>query len=251
LLDETQRRNLIETVRPTHLVHLAWYTEHGKFWTAPENLRWLQASIGLVKAFADSGGKRAVFAGTCAEYDWTIGACSDAVPGYIRPATLYGACKASLFQAAERFCQQAGVSLAWGRIFFPYGPHESPARLVPSVIRSLLAGREAACSSGEQVRDFLHAADVAGAFVALLESEVKGAVNIGSGEGVALKDVVATIGEELGRPELIRLGALPTRPGDPPRLVADGGRLSSEVGWGPSYGLASGLRDVIGWWRSQ
>src|SRR3954447_2402561 len=50
---------LVSEVEPTHLLHLAWYAEPGKFWSAPENLRWTEASLALYRAFADAGGRRA------------------------------------------------------------------------------------------------------------------------------------------------------------------------------------------------
>src|SRR5579862_8460328 len=71
LMDPEQVGRLMERVKPTHLLHLAWYAEHGKFWASPLNLDWVSASLQLFQSFISHGGKRAVFAGTCAEYDWT------------------------------------------------------------------------------------------------------------------------------------------------------------------------------------
>src|ERR1022692_1871166 len=57
----------VRAIGATHLVHLAWHPGRD-FWTAPENLDWVAASIRLVRAFAAGGGQRAVVAGSCAEY---------------------------------------------------------------------------------------------------------------------------------------------------------------------------------------
>src|ERR687895_80246 len=84
-----------------------------------------------------------------------------------RPATLYGAAKHGLHCVAARFAEQANFELAWGRIFFVYGPGEPENRLVPSVGRALLAGKPVPITRGDQVRDFMHVADVAAAFAAL------------------------------------------------------------------------------------
>jgi nucleoside-diphosphate-sugar epimerase len=140
---------------------------------------------------------------------------------------------------------------AWGRIFFLYGPHEHPDRLVSSVIRSILAGQPARTSHGEQIRDYLYAGDVADAFVRLLESDVTGPINVASGQPIALKDIVTRIGSLMGRPDLIHLGAIPAAATDTPKVVADTARLRSALGWTPAHDLDRGLTDTINWWRSQ
>lgn len=237
-------------VRATHLVHFAWYVEPGAFWTSPENLRWVGASLALLRAFRENGGERAVLAGTCAEYEWGHDVCREAETP-LSPATLYGACKFAVQQAGSAYARQTGMSLAWGRIFLLYGPYEPPGRLVSSVATALLKGEPASCSRGTQMRDLLHVQDVADAFVAVLESGLEGPVNIGSGVPVALSEVVATLGRIAARPELIRLGALPDRTGDPPRLCADVTRLRATTGWAPRYDLEAGLAHTLEWWRAQ
>lgn len=249
LFEDNAVEMLFAKVRPTHLLHLAWYAEPGRYWTAPENFQWVRASLALLQAFAAQGGQRVVMAGTCAEYDWRHGWCSEAVTP-LAPTTVYGTCKHTLQAMLAAYCRQYGLSSAWGRIFFLYGPHEHPSRLVSSVIRSLLRGESALCSSGEQVRDFLHVADVASAFIALLDSDVQGPVNIASGEAVVIRDLVEKVSTKLGHPELLRLGARPTPVEEPPLLLADVRRLKKELGWQPSIGLDSGLDDAIAWWRT-
>lgn len=250
LFDTGRTEALLAEVRPTHLLHVAWVTTPGEYWNSPLNLKWLAASTELLRAFAANGGRRVVIAGTCAEYDWAEAGVCDEATTPVRPATLYGACKDALRRVAERFAQAADFSAAWGRIFFPYGPGESPRRLVASVARSLLAGQPARCTSGTQVRDFLHVRDVGEALVALLFSDVSGAVNIGSGTPVALAEVVRGIAELAGRPDLVDLGALPTPPSEPPILVADTRRLFGEVRWRPSVPLAEGLAECVARWRA-
>ena len=246
LLDPDATRRLVEELRPTHLLHFAWYAEPGAFWQSAENERWLAASVQLLKAFALSGGTRAALAGTCAEYDWSGSGLLSEQSTALAPSTPYGEAKNELRAAAE----ELSLSLGWGRIFFLYGPHEDERRLVASVARALLAGLPARTTHGRQVRDFLHVADVGDAFAALLDSEVEGPVNIGSGEGVAVADVVRRIAAIVGRPDLVELGALEPPPGEPPLLVADVGRLRDEVGWLPARSLADGLRDTVDWWRA-
>lgn len=250
LLDPTSADSLVTEIEPTHLLHLAWYTVPGKFWTARQNVDWLEASLRLLRAFAAAGGRRAVMAGSCAEYDWSHGRCSEAETP-LAPATLYGSCKNALQSVGSSFASEAGFSFGWGRIFFVYGPFEDPARLVPSVAKSLLEGVPAAVSSGEQLRDFVYSEDVAAAFAQLLDSDVKGPLNIGSGRAVAIKDIVSLIGTATGRPELIRFGEVPERPGDPPLLVADTRRMESELGWSPSVPVEAGIERTVEWWRTR
>jgi nucleoside-diphosphate-sugar epimerase len=255
LLDASERRAVVAAVGASHLLHLAWYAEPGAFWTATENAAWTSATIALAEEFAAAGGRRAVMAGTCAEYDWT--ATSGAARHALRedapraPATLYGVCKDATRRVVASLAEPLGLATAWGRIFFLYGPGEDERRLVASVARGLVAGERVATSAGTQVRDFLHVDDVAGAFAALVDSDVTGPVNVASGNGVTVRDVVETLARLTGRADLLDAGALPMRPGDPESLVADVGRLRDEVGWTPRVGLEDGLRETVDWWRGR
>lgn len=101
------------------------------------------------------------------------------------------------------------------------------------------------------MRDFMHVADVAGAFVALLDSSVQGTINVASGHATTIRDVVRTIAAKLERPDLLELGARPTPPQEPPLLLADVRRLREEVRFSPRFTLDQGLTDTIAWWRAQ
>lgn len=249
LLAEDEVKRVIAEVRPSHLLHMAWYAEPGKYWTSPRNEEWLRAGRQLLRLFVEHGGERVVCAGTCAEYEWNDGYCDESETP-LAPATLYGQCKHALHETlAELAHAERGVSAAWGRIFFLYGPHEHPQRLVSSVIRALLQDEFAPCTHGEQLRDFLHVRDVADAFAALLVSDVRGAVNIASGRTVALKDVITEIGRALDKPGLVGLGARPAPANEPALLGARTVRLTREVGWTPHYDLRAGLAETIEWWR--
>ena len=250
LLNEREAQALVEKTRPTHLLHFAWYVEHGKFWNAPENLEWLRASLFLAEQFVKCGGKRMVAAGTCAEYDWTQrGALAESSTDF-KPQTLYGTAKAALAQTLEKYAKTAHFSFASGKIFFPFGANEAANRLVPSITRSLLENRLARTSHGRQIRDFLHVEDVAEAFTALLESDARGAVNIASGKGVELKEIIETIAETIGKPEFLRIGALKAAPDEPPEIVADVTRLRDEVGFAQKENLSARLRQTVEYWKN-
>jgi nucleoside-diphosphate-sugar epimerase len=251
LFEPREVEECLAAVRPTHLLHLAWIATPGVYWTSPENCAWVKASQQLLEAFSRFGGRRVVIAGTCAEYDWTgPGICRESETP-LRPSTLYGQCKSELREWAEAFGRDSSVSVAWARLFFLYGLREHPARLVPSVARALLAGEVAECSAGTQRRDFLHIDDLADALLSILESDIGGAVNVGSGEAIELKQVIETVAEYCGRPDLVRLGARPTPASEPALLVADVSRLRDEVGWKPRIALEEGLKQIVDWWRTR
>ncbi|MFH0921365.1 MAG: NAD(P)-dependent oxidoreductase, partial [Fibrobacterota bacterium] len=241
---------LINKLRPNYLLHFAWEARPGIYWASPTNLDWVRASIELVQSFYAAGGLRAVSAGSCAEYDWTG-------PGVLKeggnnvPATLYGAAKAGFNGIISKFAANQHLSYAWGRIFFAFGSHEYPQRLIPYVINTLLRKEPAETTIGTQTRDFIYVEDVASAFVALLESECQSAVNIGSGEGVRLNRVTGRLAELLGSPELLRTGNRPTPEGEPDMLVADVSRLKNEIGFRPKYTMDQALEKTINWWEKQ
>jgi nucleoside-diphosphate-sugar epimerase len=186
-----------------------------------------------------------VLAGSCAQYAWGANELLSEDDSPRRPATRYGHAK----QEAAELVESSDLSAATALLFVPYGPHERPERLVPSVTRRLLAGEEAPVSAGTQVRDFLHVADCGGALAAVVDSHVVGPVNVGSGAGTSVAEIARLLGRIVGRPDLVRLGALPG--GDGTRVVADARRLREKVGFTPSYELEEGLRDAVEWWRQR
>lgn len=249
LIDSKETTLLIEKIQPTHLLHFAWYAEPGKFWHSLENFRWLEASITLLRSFRESGGQRAVMVGTCAEYTWDDGLCIEGTTD-CHPLTPYGVCKNALQEVLCSYSNEAGLSSAWGRIFFMYGPNEHPARLLSSVINSLLRGEIANCTHGNQLRDFMHVEDVASAFVALLDSNVVGPVNISTGRTVSLREIVLTAAHYIGASELVAFGALSAPVGEPPILIGDNQRLKNEVGWSGQRDIALGVKQTVDWWKN-
>jgi nucleoside-diphosphate-sugar epimerase len=249
LLDPAVPARLVADAQPTHLLHLAWNAEPGRYWTTPENLAWAQASLELYRAFGAAGGRRAVGAGTCAEYDWAHAICREGSTP-VAPSTLYGAAKHSVGGTWCAYGAEHGPSTAWGRVFFLYGPREHPNRLVPAVVRGVLAGERVAVTHGRQVRDFMHVADVGAAFAQLVErDDVRGAVNVGSGEPVSLREVIGQIAAQAGGRELVDFGAREAPATEPAVLLADARRLREEAGFTPHFTLEQGVANAIAWWR--
>ena len=255
LLDPSSIGGLTNKASATHLLHAAWTAVHGKFWVDPANLAWTRATCELVEAFVEAGGERLVMVGSCAQYDWdatAIGPAGVAVESATprRPASLYGSAKQATTELLEAWSREVGLSYATALLFFPYGPHDQPGRLVPSMTRTLLAGEEALVSAGTQVRDFIHVDDCASALAALVAGETAGAVNIGTGRGSSVAEVATAVSRILDREQLLRIGGLPGDEDAPaPKVIADVSRLRNEVGFTPRYDLETGLRDTIDWWR--
>jgi nucleoside-diphosphate-sugar epimerase len=250
LLAPGAAKALIDRVTPTHLIHLAWEARPGRFWTAPENLDWCAASLTLLRAFAEAGGRRAVATGSCAEYAWEDEVLTENETPR-RPNTLYGTAKNGLYELASAWAAQTGLSFAWGRVFWLYGPGEPSGRLVPDVISALLDGRLAETTAGLQQRDFLHVADVADAIAVALYSDYRGAFNIGSGDPVPVRDIATRLATLAGREDLLRIGAKPAHAPEPPKLVASTTILNRDIGFTPRISLADGLADTLAWRRRQ
>jgi nucleoside-diphosphate-sugar epimerase len=254
LLDAPSVAALMSETRPTHLLHFAWIATPGLYWQSAENFRWAAASEHLLRCFGARGGRRVLMAGSCAEYDWSrVEMCDELLSPLAddgtAPMSPYAASKIGLQKTLADVGRREHLSTAWGRIFFQFGPYEHPDRLVPFVICNLLQGRAAPCSHGRQIRSFLHVADVGAAFAAVLDSALEGPVNIGSDEPVALADLVERIGRQIGRQDLVQLGARPAAAYEPPVLVPDLHRLRDEAEWRPRFTLNEALSDTVAWWR--
>ncbi len=241
-------QRLMHAIRPTHLLHLAWTTAPGQFWSSPDNLAWTEASVRLLRMFHQTGGQRVVMAGSCAEYDWQFAYLrEDHTP--IAPRTLYGTCKHAVHQVLESFARENGLCAAWARLFFLYGPYGSPRRMPGCVIEALIHDQSVHCSDGQQIRDYLHVRDAARALVKLVTSDAQGTFNIGSGQGVRIRDLVLHVADHFRNSRLIHLGAHSANENDPPVLVADIERLKSQLNWNPTIPLRTGLTSTCQWWE--
>ena len=133
-------------------------------------------------------------------------------------------------------------------MFIVYGPYDDAGRLIPSVTLALLQNRVAKVTPGEQVRDFTHVEDAVSAIWAIARSSCTGPVNVASGVPVTVAQVARHIAAIIGKPELVDLGGLPYRPGEPKSLVADTTLLRERIGWRPRYDLEAGLKHTVEWW---
>jgi len=250
IFDYSRVRKFCSSVKADILLHLGWYGGSNARMTSTQNMAWVEASLHLARNFTESGGSKIVLGSSCAEYDWQYGYCHEEITP-ISPHSLYGECKASLNKIFKKYCRHMDIRYSCGRIFFVYGPYESDKRLVPYVINALLQNKQAFISNDSLRRDYMHTGDVADALVTLLESNVEGAINIGTGRPTRLQRIVNMIGQKLDRAELVTYGAEKEQKNEYPVVFADISRLRDELGWEPRLDLETGIASTIDWWRTK
>lgn len=237
------RLDAMRALAASHLLHLAWVTDPFSYQTSPLNSAWLWATQRLTRAFAQSGGRHVVVAGTCAEYDWSQGWCHEDTT-WLAPATPYGEAKDATRRWMQDYAAAQGIRLAWARIFFPYGTWQASERLIPALIASLQGRRAVFPVQGRQQRDFVSAPDVAQGLWTLLQPAADGCYNIGSAEPSSIADLVRVLAQLLDV-DPAPVQALAVAQLQPPVLVAgDNSRLRA-LGWPGPVSLAEGLARML------
>ena len=241
LFDEAFLRDTIASLRPTHLLNMAWATT-GDYLTSDVNYSFLAAGIHLARHFAANGGRRAVFAGSCFEFRFADAPLRE--DGPLEPGrNNYTFCKNALRETAARIFAAHGVSFGYGRIFYVYGRNEAKTRLAGRIVDQLLHGLPVTITAGPLLRDYIYAKDIAGAFSALLDGGVEGAVNICTGRAVSIRDFALAIAREIGREDLVVFAD--DCANQPPLIVGDNTRLAREVGFTPRYTLAEAAAEIV------
>ena len=200
------------------LIHAAWYVDPSDYLNSTRNIDCLKGTIVLARAFSQSGGRRFVGIGTCAEYATSSELITEDTP--LAPSSLYAACKASAFQVLNELSMLQRFSFSWCRLFYLYGDGEKSGRLVPYLRNKLGNGLEVELSSGNQMRDWLEVSAAADLIVETALSDRQGAFNVCSGIGVSVRDFATRIADEYGRADLLRFARRPENPFDPPYVVA-------------------------------
>jgi dTDP-L-rhamnose 4-epimerase len=170
--------------------------------------------------------------------------------------TPYAVSKLCLEETALRLGAARGIGTTMLRFALTYGPRQSAANPYVAIIalfcQRMLRGEEVLVfEDGAQTRDFVHVADVARAVLHLVpDTDSHGRrVNVGTGTGTSVAEVVAVLAEMLGvEAEPARPGWF--RPGDVRHLVTDAGVLRAS-GWQPRVSLRSGLAGFVSWMRDR
>ena len=200
--------------------------------TSRENLRSLAATNVLVAAALDAGCRRIVGRGNLPRVRPLGAPPREADP--TSPSELYSTCKHAARLVSERLAAAAGASFAWARVFHLHGPGEDRPPAGPDGGRQASPGKPIELTPGDQVRDYLRVEDVADAVAHLAISEATGTVNVCSGVPVRLRDLLLSVAGVVGRPDLLRFGAIPCRTGERMCIVGVPGTLRS-LGWSPRH----------------
>jgi nucleoside-diphosphate-sugar epimerase len=205
----------------------------------------------LARASAEGAERQArvVAAGSCAVYAGGRALREDAP---MRPGSIFGISKAAAGMIADVYARHHGIQTVELRLFTPYGPWESARRLIPETILSALAGREVRIGHGAQQRDFVYMDDVVDAIMLAAEVPVNGpglALNVGSGAGRPIRDVVSRILDLMGNPVTCSTGTRAPRVDEIWEISADISAAAEHLGWRPKVSFDEGLRRTIEWFR--
>lgn len=230
--------------------HLAGLTKVRESRTAPVDY-WrtnVGGTLAILNGLASSGSGRIVLASTCVVY----GEQADqpiSETAAVAPSSPYGTSKLAADQATADLAATGAIGAISLRAFnvagaLPGHPDRDTTRLIPQ----LLAVQQAQVpelivnGDGTAVRDFVHVADMASAFILALRACQPGtwrAYNVGSGRPSTVQDVIATAETVTGRPIPRRHAAAAH---EPATLLADSTRIRSELGWRPQK---SSLAEII------
>lgn len=169
------------------------------------------------------------------------------------PLQPYGASKLAAEAILSSYFHSYGINSTSLRYFNAYGPHDEQqptTRAVPAWIKAVLNHQPIPLYwKGNQLRDYVYVQDIAQAHIAVMDLQGFNYYNIGSGNGVLMKDLLEKIFTKVGyRTEIIDKGK---RLGDPKVLVADISKIRKAVGWKPSFNLDKGLDLTINYFRQR
>jgi UDP-glucose 4-epimerase len=244
-----QVRAALAAFRPDAVVHLA--ARHFIPWCERHPAATLQTNVlgtqNVIAGVQGAGAAKLVFASSAAVYAPSPQPLGEAHG--LGPDDIYGTSKAMGEQLVGLAAQgQAQFDAIVLRLFNTIGPGDANAHLVPRLVSELRGGGERVrLGNLQSVRDYVHVDDVSRAVVSAVEGELPGctSVNVGSGTGRSVADVVEALGELLGR--VLEVVSVPARRRavDRPFLVADIERAGRLLGWEPAVSFEDGLAAVL------
>jgi UDP-glucose-4-epimerase GalE len=221
----------------------------------------------LLEALVDHGVEAILFSSSCAVYGEPG---IDAIPEDLvrNPVNPYGRSKAAFEWILEDFATAYPIRYVALRYFNAAGAdpdgdlgedHHPETHLIPLVIREAqrgggslrVFGTDYDTKDGTCIRDYIHVTDLADAHLRgirhLLDGGESVAVNLGTGEGSSVRQVIDEVAACAGRP--VAFVEAPRRPGDPARLVAQPGRAKEILGWAPNHSSLAEIVDTAWRWH--
>ena len=232
----------IENFQPEACVHFAWIATPGVYLESPENENYLRWSLDLVHRLRDLGTNHIVGVGTCIEYRITDAPLSEGRTP-VDPTTLYSRCKNALRETLEAQARKDGWHFCWGRVFYPYGVGEHPARLCSALIQKFRRGEKLLLKTPNSTKDYIYIEDLAAAILLTVETKFTGTINWGTGTGISVRQIADTAAGMLGRPELVE--EISQAEPDPLGFVVADARRLHQLGWSPKTSLFDGLTRLI------
>jgi nucleoside-diphosphate-sugar epimerase len=233
---------VLRAQRPDAVIHAAWYANPTDYRSSRANLESLEATLRFAERVVDGGCPRLVALGSCLEYGRSDVPHRESEAA--APETLYGACKLAAANVLRALSAGTRTEIVWARLFHLHGAGEDPRRLLPRVARDLIAGRPVDLSPGEQVRDELDVSDVAEALVHLTAAGEPGVVNVSTGVGVTLRDLLTELADLAGDRAQLRFGVRPYLVDEDMHLVGDPARLRA-TGWAPRRARRESLAALV------
>lgn len=226
--------------QPWAVVHLAWNTAvRGQLAAQAEQVAQFARLLEWAQQLPTG---RVIALGSAEEYGSRSGVLTerDLPQG---PLSAYGWAKQSARECLESWSARQGVPAWWLRPFLVYGPGQRGEMLLPYVVRQTVRGAAVHCSDGTQVRDLVYVEDVAAAVVRAVTAPAAGyqTLNLGTGQGVMLREVLMRLAELFQPNPPYRLGAIHRRPGEPDEQVADVSQAAHALAWRASTDWRSGL----------
>jgi UDP-glucose 4-epimerase len=204
----------------------------------------------LLESALESGVKKVVYASSSSVYGDT-----DDLPmredSPTRPHSPYGVTKLAGEHLTSLYSRNFGLPTTALRYFTVYGPRQRPDMAFNRFIAAVLKNEEIQLyGDGEQSRDFTFVSDIVSANIAAALSDSSGDVfNIGGGSRTTVNEVIATIGEIIGREP--RVNRLAVQKGDVKHTAADTSRAQAGIGFAPEVGIREGLSRQIEWQKER
>jgi UDP-glucose 4-epimerase len=215
------------------------------------------ATLGLLNIARRIGVKRFVYVSTSEVYGMVITAAPLTEEQPTFPMTVYGASKLAGECYARAFWNTYRYPTVILRPFNAYGPrchHEGDSgEVIPKFMLRCLAGKPMVIfGDGSQTRDFTYVGDTANGILAagISDASVGQTFNLGTGKEIRVLELANTIRQILDQPSAEIAHAQP-RPGDVPRLMADGSKARKLLQFQPTVGLRDGLVRIRDWYASQ